>query len=373
MRVAILGTRGIPARHGGFETFAEKLALYLVSRGWEVTVYCPAVGENKERESVWNGVRLLYLPVSRDDAFGTILFDWKSTLRASREGGTVLNLGYGTALFGFLYRLRDTFNLINMDGIEWRREKWSIAERVWLYVNERLACVLAHHLIADHPEIARHLATRVSRAKITMIPYGADPVREPDVAALAKYHLQSKEYAIVIARPDPDNSILEIVQAFSARPRGLKLAILGSYSPQTVSYHQKVIEAAGDEVVFLGGVYDKEAVEALRFHARMYIHGHRVGGTNPSLVEALAAGSPVIAHDNPFNRWVAGPGARYFSNQQECAREMDLLLESPNELTQMREASLSRHREEFHWGSVLEAYEELLGRWQKFSERNRKD
>lgn len=372
MKLAILGTRGIPARHGGFETFAERLALYLVSHGWEVSVYCPVMGAKNVTSSHWNGVRLLHLPVTRDDALGTVFFDLKSTLHAVREEGTVLNLGYGTALFGVIYRWsRNARNITNMDGIEWRREKWSFAERAWLYANERLACWFSHHMIADHPEIMKHLSTRASEQKITMIPYGADVVVDPDVELIKHYNLAPKSYVVLIARPDPDNSILEIVKAFSVRKRGVKLVILGSYNPKAIPYHRQVMAAASDEVFFLGGVYDKLVVECLRFFAKLYVHGHRVGGTNPSLVEALAAGSPVLAHNNPFNRWVAGEGAHYFCDEQQCAEQFDLLIDDDEELGRMSEISLQRHHEGFTWESVLGAYESLLSRWHSVSAAKR--
>lgn len=364
MKIAILGTRGIPAKHGGFETFAERLALHLSSKGWAVTVYCPALGAAEESETKWRGIRLLHLPVQRDDAVGSILFDWKSTIKAIREGANVLNLGYGTALFGLLYRLSGTFNVINMDGIEWRRQKWSVPARSWLYINERLACLFGNHLIADHPEIKRHLETRVDSEKITMIPYGADAVVDPDVELIKPYNLTPNNYAIVIARPDPDNSILEIVRVFSAQKRGMKLVVLGNYD-ESNPYQKQVLAAASSEVVFPGGIYQKEVVEALRFFARLYLHGHQVGGTNPSLVESLAAGAPVLAHDNPFNREVAGPGARYFRDEQHCAEELNLLLAEGQDLSAMRQSSRERHKEAFTWDKVLNAYQGLLAHWQK--------
>lgn len=364
MKLAILGTRGIPAQHGGFETFAERLALYLTSKGWEVTVYCPAYGAPSQYESEWQGIRLLHLPVARDDAAGTIIFDWKSTLQSAKEKSTVLNLGYGTALFGIRFCLHGVHNIVNMDGIEWRRQKWSLPAKIWLYANERLACWFASHLIADHPEIARHLATRVSQHKITMIPYGADEVTEADSSIPAAYGLEPGGYALVVARPDPDNSILEIVTAFSSRPRGLKLAVLGAYNTEKVEYHRRVIEAAGTEVLFPGGIYDKETIEALRFHCRLYIHGHQVGGTNPSLVEALAAGSPVLAHDNPYNRWVTGDAGNYFSSSGELAAQLETLLEDAPRLKDMAAKSRQRHRSAFKWEGVLEQYEQLITRFQ---------
>lgn len=224
----ILGTRGIPAQHGGFETFAEFLSLYLIKKDWNVTVYCQEDCGDEIWEDEWNGIRLVHIPVKREGALGTIIFDWKTTFHASRQEGLVLTLGYNTAIFSLLYRLRKKINLFNMDGLEWKRDKWTLGERVWLYLNERLGCWLGNHLVADHPEIKKHLLTRVKKEKVTMIPYGAEHVGQADIKQLVKYNLTAGKYSIVIARPEPENSILEIVKAFSARKRGQHLVLLGS-------------------------------------------------------------------------------------------------------------------------------------------------
>jgi glycosyltransferase involved in cell wall biosynthesis len=257
-----------------------------------------------------------------------------------------------------------------MDGLEWRRPKWSAPVRAWLYANERLGCWLANHLIADHPEIKAHLATRVSEEKVTVIPYGADRVDNADPGYLQRYGLIPHRYAIVIARPEPENSLWEMVSAFSRKRRGIQLVILGHYDPARNPYHKAVMEAPGPEVKFIGAVYEKPAVQALRFFARLYVHGHQVGGTNPSLVEALGAGSPVLAHDNKFNRWVAGPGARYFHDEESCAGLLDDLLANEAQLQTMREASLKRFEEQFTWDKVLADYEALLTYWLAYADRS---
>jgi glycosyltransferase involved in cell wall biosynthesis len=167
----------------------------------------------------------------------------------------------------------------------------------------------------------------------------------------------------LICRPIPENSIAELVQGFSRRPRGYKLAVLGEYAPAEDPYHQRVIDAASDEVVFLGPIYDKAEVEALRFHSAAYLHGHTVGGTNPSLVEAMAAGNPVIAHDNPYNRWVAQDAAVYFSTEHDVSNRLDEILASPAQLERMRAASRRRHDAEFTWEHVAGQYEQLLLRF----------
>ncbi len=365
-RLAVLGTRGIPARHGGFETFVERLAPYLVQHGWEVTVYCQenAAEYDGPRVSDWQGVCRVHVPVRLPGALGTVAFDWKTTLHAGRERTVALTLGYNTAAFNALFRLTGAPNLINMDGIEWQRDKWSWTARLWLRLNERLACRFADHLIADNPAIAEHLRARGAPTNgITMIPYGADAVDAADTAPLASLGLEPQGYALVIARPEPDNSILEIVQAYCAQARRLKLVVLGDFCPDTHAYHRQVLDAANAEVMFPGAIYDKAAVASLRFHARLYIHGHKFGGTNPSLVEALGAGSPILAHDNPFNRWVAGQAARYFTDRAQCEILLDALLADQAVLTAMRQAARARHAQSFRWSDILAQYETLLSKY----------
>lgn len=359
-KLSILGTRGIPARHGGFETFAERLALYLTSRGHEVSVYCQERARGAVWEDRWQGIRRIHIPVAGEGAWGTIIFDWKAVLHAARERGCLLTLGYNTAAFSGLFWLQRRVHVMNMDGLEWKRKKWGPLARLWLFVNERIGGWTATHLIADHPEIQRHLATRAQSGKIHMIPYGADRLDHAPSDVLSRFHVTPGKYALLIARPEPENNVLEIVAAYASRHRGMPLVVLGNYEPESNPYHEQVLQAASSEVMFAGALYEKPLVDALRFHSRLYVHGHTVGGTNPSLVEALGAGLPVLAHENPFNRWVAGEAARYFEDGDACCRQLDMLLHNPDELAALRGASRQRHAERFTWDSVLEQYETLL-------------
>jgi glycosyltransferase involved in cell wall biosynthesis len=360
--IRILGTRGVPAAHGGFETFAEHLAPYLVEHGWQVTVYCQEDGTGPVFEDDWRGVRRVRMPVATQGAAGTIVFDWKSTVHAAGEKGLLLTLGYNTAVFCALYRLKGLRNVINMDGVEWRRQKWGGVAKLWFWLNDWAGCWLGNHLVADHPEIKRHLTTRVRPDKITMIPYGSDRVDTASPEAIAPYGLTPGSYAILIARAEPENSILEVVQAWSKEKRHCKLVVLGKYDPNH-AYQRAVKNAASDEVLFPGAIYDKTVVQALRFHARFYVHGHQVGGTNPSLVEALGAGNAVLGHENPYNRWVAGDAGVYFKDAQTCAQAITRLLNDPELLGQLQAASRARHAEAFTWEKILGDYETLLLEW----------
>jgi glycosyltransferase involved in cell wall biosynthesis len=364
-KLFILGIRGIPARHGGFETFAEKLSLYLTKNGWDVTVYCQEAGEGDVSTSQWHGINRIHIPVSREGAAGTVIFDWKATTDALGKKGLFLTLGYNTALFNVLQRIKGQVNVINMDGIEWKRDKWGSVAKAWFWLNERAGCWVGNHLVADHPLIKSHLATRVSESKVTMIPYGGDQVLGADATCLDRYGLKENGFSIVIARPEPENSFFEIVEAFSSKVRNHKLVVLGNFAADKVPYHKKVMDAASDEVIFPGAIYEQAVVQALRFYSRFYIHGHRVGGTNPSLVEALGAGCAVIAHDNQFNRWVAGDAAVYFRGQFDCASLFDAALDEDynSKVLLMKAESARRFQESFTWENILSQYEKMLATW----------
>ncbi len=361
-KLSILGIRGIPAAHGGFETFAEYLSLYLVSKGWEVTVYCQ-VEEGEVSSTVWNGVNLINIPVKQGGSLGTVIFDFKSIVASLKSDDIILTLGYNTAIFNVLHSITRRKNIINMDGIEWKRDKWGKVAKGWFWINERLGCWFGSHLIADHPKIKTHLESRVNSEKITMIPYGAKFIDNVGSESLNKLGLRKKEYLIIIARAEPENSILEIVTGFSNQKRDVKLLILGNYDFVNNSYHKLIQKAANEEVIFAGAIYDSAVVSELRFHALAYIHGHRVGGTNPSLVEALGAGNAVIAHDNEFNRWVVGEETMFFSDAESCSEKIGMIISSQDLAQRMRHSSISKYRANFTWENVLQSYEELLLAW----------
>jgi len=360
--VRVLGTRGVPASHGGFETFAEYLSLFLVSRGWRVIVYCQEDGNGHVFEDRWQGVERVRIPVEYSGPKGTIVFDWKSIRHASGYRDLCLTLGYNTAVFCSLLRLKGIPNLINMDGIEWSRAKWGGVAKTWFWMNDWLGCWLGDHLVADHPQIKLHLSSRVPESKITTIPYGADAVLSAEEEPVVSLGLLPTRYMTVIARAEPENSLLEIVQGFSAEPRPIKLVVLGNYD-ESNAYHRAVKQAASEDVLFVGAIYDKRVVQSLRFHSLAYVHGHQVGGTNPSLVEALGAGNAVIAHDNRFNRWVAGDGALYFKGVDSFARCVNEILSVDSPVAKLAANSRKRFESEFTWFHVLSQYETLLERF----------
>lgn len=361
--VNILGIRGVPAAHGGFETFAHHLAPYLAKTGWRVTVYCQHDNADSDApsdgfEDVWEGVHRVHFRVRGDGPSSTIKFDMRCARDVLKRPGVDLILGYNTAIFALAQRLFGRKIAINMDGVEWRRDKWTILAKIWFYLNEFAGSHLATVPIADHPEIALHLRRHGCR-RATVIPYGAARIEETDLAPLSQWNISPQNYLVSIARIEPENSILEIVKSFSLTPRRIKLVVLGSFKSDN-DYHMTVKAAASSDVIFPGAIYDKRVVESLRKNALAYLHGHQVGGTNPSLVESLAAGNAVIAHNNRFNRWVAGKGQFYFDNDVDLAA---IIEEADNGTLQVKlagEMALQRHREEFTFDLVHKKYGMLL-------------
>jgi glycosyltransferase involved in cell wall biosynthesis len=356
----ILGTRGVPAAHGGFETFAERLALYLVGQGVSVTVYCQSDGpaDRTGREDVWNGIHRVHFGTRRSGAMGTMEFDLACVRHVLKRPGADLVLGYNTAIFNVLQRLKRRQVFVNMDGIEWKRGKWSMPAKIWLFCNEIIAANLATRPIADHPEIGRHVARRALRKPI-VIPYGADFVGDADEAPVRELGVRPDNYFISVARIEPENSILAIIDAFQGADTGMDLVVVGNLDPDN-AYHRKVRKAGGSRVLFPGAIYHDQTLKALRFHARAYLHGHQVGGTNPALVEALGAGNAVIAHDNRFNRWTAGEGQRFFATIEACSSHMRRLARDDLALHAARIAARERHEEDFQWHDVLARYQALL-------------
>lgn len=354
----ILGIRGIPARHGGFETFAEQLALHLVDRGWNVIVYCQEADVPGLQEDEWQGIRRILVPAP-DTPVGSMIFDWRSIRHAARYRDVCMTLGYNTAIFTWRLRTAGVRNVINMDGIEWARGKWGLLSRAWFYLNDRAGCWLADRLVADHPEILELLASRGVRSRVEMITYGAREIVDADPTPLAAYGLAANRFFVVIARPEPENSILEIVEAHRRSGVDHPLVLLGKYIDGN-RYHRDVKALAGPNVIFPGAIYERRTIAALRAHATAYLHGHQVGGTNPSLVEALGAGSAVIAHDNRFNRWVGGPGALYFGSPEEGAQRMRQVATDEALRGRMCAASRARWREQFTLDLVHDRYEKLL-------------
>jgi len=362
LRVAILGTKGIPANYGGFETFAEQLAVRLVARGHQVTVYAESDG-GAPADTFHQGVRVRYRRRPHWGAASVLAYDCASLWDARRGYDLVYMLGYGAAWACWWPRVFGTPVWINVDGLEWARSKWGRVARAYLRCMEWLATKAATRLIADAQAISQRMRSVYPRsAPTSFIAYGAQEVRAQDVdpQALSAWGLAPGGYLLVVARPEPENHVLEIIQGYLLHGGSLPLVIVGSVTDAT-PYQRQLKALASERVRLLGGVYDTAKLHSLRVHAAAYLHGHSVGGTNPSLLEALACGSPVIAHDNPFNREVAQGVADYFQTPAQLAQCLQrLAARSRDDLASLRQGARDIIASRYTWDGVTEAYEQLM-------------
>lgn len=355
MKIAILGTRGIPARYGGFETFAERLATRLVELGHSVTVFCESGSDT--RPDIYQGVKLEYVASPQVGPLTTILFDLACLWRARRDFDIVYMLGYGTAFFCFLPRLWGSRVWINMDGIEWARAKWSLPARLYLRLMESIAMWTPNRIVADADAIRVHLERRHWHVpNCAVIPYGSDVVDStPDCNLLEEWNLRPGKYYLVVCRFEPENHVLEIAEGFRASSTKLPLIMVGDHK-STRHYVQQLRFINDARVRLIGTVYDKEKLEALRFHCRAYFHGHSVGGTNPSLLEAMGCGNIVVAHDNPFNREVLQDLGLFFQTPEDVARIVSDIESGSVELASLRKKVIERIAQHYTWKQVTEAY-----------------
>lgn len=361
LRIAILGTRGIPAGYGGFETFAEQLAVRLAARGHQVTVYAEAEGRAPGPDRCHQGVRVRERRRPHWGPASTLAYDSACLWDARRGHDLVYMLGYGAAWACWLPRALGTPVWINVDGLEWARSKWSAPARLYLRCMEWLAPRTATRLIADAQAIAARMQERYPRgAPCSFIAYGAEPVGQADPARLAQWGLEPGGYLLAVARPEPENHVLEIIEGCLLQPAALPLVVVGQVRADGSDYQRRLLALAGPRVRFIGGVYEPAQLQSLRLHAACHLHGHSVGGTNPSLLEALACGNWVIAHDNPFNREVARDAADYFADPAALAAALAAWAATPPAQRRARAARarqiIARH---YSWEQIADRYEAL--------------
>jgi glycosyltransferase involved in cell wall biosynthesis len=358
-RLAILGTRGIPARYGGFETFAEEIAIRLVERGIEVTVYCEADVHTKPE--TYRGVRLIHVPAIDCGPLTTLFFDVRCLVHARRGFDVVYMLGYGAASFCFIPRLTGTRVWINVDGVEWARAKWGRAAKTYFKMMEAVSLWTSNRIVADAEGIRKHLRDRHARQQpISVIPYGAPILTvPPDPAILSRWDLAPDDYCLVVCRLEPENHVREILQGFSRSATKKKMVVLGNTQSRT-PYVTSLTDIQDARIRFVGTIYDQAMLQALRYHAFVYCHGHSVGGTNPSLLEALGCGNAVIAHDNRFNREVARDAALYFDSAIAFAAALERVEKEDSDRLRMRERARAIVRADYTWDSIAEQYLRLL-------------
>ncbi len=355
MRIAILGTRGIPANYGGFETFAEELSRRLVARGHDVTVYC----RNRHTEPEFHGVKLVHLPTIRHKYLDTLAHTFVSMLHLlTHRQDVALYCNAANAIFTLLPRLAGVPVALNVDGIERKRKKWNALARTWYLMSEWLSTKFPNVIITDAEAIQRYYKDTYG-AESTFIAYGTSTSREATTTALTQLGLQPHRYFLYVSRMEPENRALEVRQAFEKVPTRMKLALIGD-APYAAEYIGRVRDTSDARIVIPGAVYGLGYRE-LGSWCFAYVHATEVGGTHPALIEAMGKGCLVLYLDTVENREVCGDaGLAYSDTEGLTARMMEALQMSEEQRNAYRARALERVRRSYDWEAVTTQYEELL-------------
>jgi len=358
-KLAILGTRGIPAQYGGFETFAEQLAVRLARRGVDVTVFCP--GKTRQPDGYHRGVTLKYVLSRSLGTMSEVLWDVQCLWSARRDFDVVYMLGAGAGFATWLPRLYGSAVWVNSDGLEWKRAKWTLLQRMYLALAEALSVVFASRVIADADAISQYLRKRYPRLKkLSTVAYGVEiSETEPTPQALHEWNLEPDSYYINVCRLEPENHVLQIIEAFECSNTTLPLVVLGTVDKPN-AYVRSLLQHRSKQIRFVGTVFDQDRLIPLRYYSRGYFHGHSVGGTNPSLLEAMACSNLVIAHDNPFNRAVLGDSGLYWSQHDELVAIIGAVEERRLDAARLGRMAVNIVRSRYQWDYVADVYVRLL-------------
>lgn len=359
MKIAILGTRGIPANYGGFETFAEQLGTRLVERGHQVTVY------GRKHYSVtdsrfYRGVELVTLPTIRHKYFDTIIHTFLSVLHASpRKYDVILICNAANSIFSFIPRLFGTPTLVNVDGLERKRKKWNWVGRTYYLLSEWLSTFLPTAIVTDAQVIQDYYATRYKKES-AMIAYGAEVARRAEPEKLSRFGLCPNDYVLYVSRLEPENNAHLVIEAFEKVKTEMPLVIVGG-APYAQEYIAQLKSTRDSRVKFLGFVFGED-YRALQQNAYCYVHATEVGGTHPALIEAMGAGNCALTLNTPENREVINGAGIVYDSVTDLTAKLQHVVDHPETIGEYRRRSMARVLELYDWEQITNQYDVLLSK-----------
>ena len=359
LRIGLLGTRGVPARYGGFETAVEEIGTRLAAAGHDVIVY----SRDRSSNGRYRGMRSVYLPTVRTKYTETLAHGLLSVLHVLvHRCDAVIIFNAANAPAAMLLHLRRIPYAINVDGLESQRSKWGGAGRAYYRACERIAVATGDAIIADSQGIGEYYQNCYNASPV-FIPYGAPAIRPSSFERLAEFGLQLRNYHLIVARFEPENNVALILRGFTQSRSQTPVVVVGS-APYNSTYTAEVREAASDERVHLiGPIWDQELLDVLYAGSKTYLHGHSVGGTNPSLLRAAGAGAPCVAFDVRFNREVLGDDAWYFDSPEALALVLEQIEAMPASAVRQRaEQGRKAVLAAYDWTDVASRYEALCDR-----------
>ena len=362
MKISIIGTRGIPNKYGGFEQFAEFLSVGLQNRGYEVTVYNAHFHPFKENN--FKGVKIIskYSPENIIGSSANFIYDYYSLRDSIKKGADiVLACGYqSTAISFYLCSPQKTIIVTNMDGMEWRRAKWNGVVKKLTKWFEKVAVKKSHYLVSDNIGIQQYFKKEYG-VDSEFIPYGAEIIGTPEADTLKNYDLKQSEYYLLIARLEPENNIEMILDGYRAANHTEPLIVVGNNLHKYGTYLRERYSTTPG-IRFIGGIYKKDHLDTLRFYSKIYFHGHSVGGTNPSLLEAMAASSFIAAHNNAFNLSVLGQEAVYFESSEDITKILKQFDDHERKKAIFIEKNRSKILSLYSWEKIIGDYESFFNK-----------
>lgn len=357
MKIAILGTRGIPNYYSGFEQFAEFFSVYLFEKGHEVYVYNSH--NHLFQEKTFKGVNIIHQndPEHKMGTFGQFIYDFNCIMDSrKRDFDIILQLGYTSNSIWFFLLPKKPIIITNMDGLEWKRTKYSKPVQQFLKFSERLAALSSDFLVADSLGIQTFLKEKYKKES-TYIAYGAHPFMDPNESIVSDYQLSKYNYNMIMARFEPENNLEMVLDGVVLSNTNRAIIVVGNHKTKYGDYLKNKFKEHTN-IKFLGGIFNLEHLNNLRYFSNLYFHGHSVGGTNPSLLEAMSSKALIMAHDNHFNKAVLKENAFYFSNAEEV-KEL-LLNVKKDDHSKMIQNNFETIIKEFNWDKINEDYLRLF-------------
>lgn len=357
-RITIIGIVGLPAKYGGFETLANFLTKEL-ARKFQITVYCSQKAYPKKLEA-FNGANLKYTNLSANGA-QSVIYDILSMLKAYRQTDIFLILGVsGAILIPFIKIFSKKKIIVNIDGLEWRRNKFNKLTKFFLKTFEKIAVKYADNIISDNKVIQNYVKKEYGKES-KFIPYGADHVEKISIKSYMykAYPFLEKKYAFLVCRIEPENNIHVILDAMH-NYKNLNLVVVGNWHASKYGSALKAKFNNFEGIYLYDPIYDQEKLDILRSNCYLYIHGHSAGGTNPSLVEAMYLGLPVIAYDINFNKETTENKALYFKNSKDL--HYHLRDNNEEDLCLLGKNMKALAEKKYEWKYITKSYEELFNK-----------
>lgn len=369
MKIAILGTRGVPNYHGGFEQFAEFFSVYLANKGHEVYVYNSS--NHPYQDKSFKGVNIIHCkdPEDKIGTVGQFIYDFNCILNSKKQNfDVILQLGYTSNSIWHWLLPKKPVIITNMDGLEWKRSKYSKKVQKFLKYAEKLAVKSSDFLISDSIGIQDYLKQEYN-VNSEYIAYGAEIFTQSDVKFIKEFDVEANGYNMLIARLEPENNIETILEGVQRSNSSLPFLVVGKYDNKFGIYLKEKFKNSKN-IRFLGGIYDLEKLNNLRYYSNLYFHGHSVGGTNPSLLEAMASNCLIIANDNVFNKSILKDNAFYFKDADDVAKHLTSLNKESykDKVEKCKELILNK----FDWKYINDLYLKFITKCYEDYQKNNK-